>query len=364
MELGVSVLLAADYTNTRIRLRSDHKGVVKALKKGHWEKRQYLDDILQRILSDCQGGGLVLEPAYIWTRKNPADKPSRGKYPPHILMFECRPPVPQHLAHLVSASPVPNEQHNPTSVVGESPSQKVPMQPSGDVGSSSVDSLPSMQSQHRTFWIASKAESASPSWMARKRRAKNVDSTLTPQGEMKSSFESVESVGRQQPSLSIASKAREVHSSRKPWKRRAKNASSDSNLQAQMPESPSGSVDSFPSVENQQRPSSIGSKTEKVPLPWKLWKRRARNVGSDSSNMQGQVPESPKLVDSFGSVEGRTDTSPVSSLQGPKESTSAPTTLVQADQHSSGATSAREDIRKRLRKGRKSSVASLRPIVE
>jgi hypothetical protein len=361
VELGVSVLLAAGYTNTKIRLRSDHKGVVKALKKGHWEKRQYLDDILQRILSDCQGEGLFLEPAYIWTRKNPADKPSRGKYPPHILMFECRPPVPQHLGHLVSVSPVSNEQHS--SVVGESLSQKVPMRHSGDVGSSSVDSLPSMRSQHRTSSIASKAESASSSWMARKRRAKDVDSTLTPQGETKSSFESVELVGSQ-PSPAIASKAGEVRSSRKPWKRRAKNASSDSNLQGHMPESPSGSVDSFPSVENQQRPSSIGFKPDKVPLSWKLWKRRARNVGSDSNDIQGQMPESPpKLINSFRSVESRL----VSSLPEPKESTSAPPTFVQAHQHSSGTTSTREDnshIRKRLRKGRKSSVASLRQIVE
>lgn len=360
VELGVSVLLVAGYTNMRIRLRSDHKGVVKALKKGHWEKKQYLHDILQRILSDCQGGGLVLEPAYIWTRKNPADKPSRGKYPPHISMFECRPPVPQHLGHLVSVSPVPNEQPNSSFVLGEPPFQKVPMQHSGGVGSSSVDSLLSMQSQHRTSSVASKAESASSSRMAGKRRAKNVDSTIAPRGDMKSSFESLESVGRQQPSPSIASKA-----GRRPWKRRAKNASSDSNLQGHMPESPSGSVDSFSSVENQQKPSPIGFKPDKVPLSWKLWKRRARNVGSDSNNMQGHMPESPpKLVDSFRSVESHANTRPVSSLQEPKES---PTTLVQADQHSSGATSAREGdshFRRRLRKGRKSSVASLRQIEE
>jgi len=34
VELCVGVLLAAGYSNTKIRLRSDHKGVVKALKKG------------------------------------------------------------------------------------------------------------------------------------------------------------------------------------------------------------------------------------------------------------------------------------------------------------------------------------------
>lgn len=117
VELCVGVLLAAGYSNTRIRLRSDHKGVVKALKKRQWMKREYLDDILQRVLGDCQSGGLVLEPAYIWTRKNPADKPSRGNYPSHMLMFEYRPPVPQHLVeflHLVPESPVPNEQNKPT----------------------------------------------------------------------------------------------------------------------------------------------------------------------------------------------------------------------------------------------------------
>jgi len=116
VELCVGVLLAAGYSNTKIRLRSDHKGVVKALKKGRWAKKEYLDVILQRILGHCQSEGLVLEPAYIWTRKNPADKPSRGVYPPD-MMFEYCPPVPQHLVeflHLVPEPPVPNEKHNPT----------------------------------------------------------------------------------------------------------------------------------------------------------------------------------------------------------------------------------------------------------
>ncbi|CAA7261248.1 unnamed protein product [Cyclocybe aegerita] len=97
-ELGLLTLLAAGYRNTKIKLRSDNEGVVMALKTERWTPRYGLDSILQRVLRLCKDGGLSLQNVWISTKKNPADGPSRGAYPPRRLMFDHCPEVPQHLA--------------------------------------------------------------------------------------------------------------------------------------------------------------------------------------------------------------------------------------------------------------------------
>jgi len=101
VELGVLTVLAAGYNNTKIKLKSDNKGVVKAIKKGRWKPRYELDDILQRILGLCRDRGLVLKVGWVPSLLNPADKPSRGKYPPRVLMLEHCPEIPHYLAGLM-----------------------------------------------------------------------------------------------------------------------------------------------------------------------------------------------------------------------------------------------------------------------
>ncbi|CAA7261238.1 unnamed protein product [Cyclocybe aegerita] len=98
VELGVLTLLAAGYQNVKITLRSDNEGVVMALKKRAWTPRFGLNDILQRVLRLCDEGEIDLRPLWVWTKKNPADAPSRGMYPDPWLMFKHRPDIPKHLA--------------------------------------------------------------------------------------------------------------------------------------------------------------------------------------------------------------------------------------------------------------------------
>jgi len=103
VELGLLTLIAAGYRDTKIKIKSDNEGVVNALQKGRWMPLYDLDAILQRILDLCKERRLVLEAAWIPTKENPADHPSRGVYPKRELMFEHSPEVPQHLVGLVEA---------------------------------------------------------------------------------------------------------------------------------------------------------------------------------------------------------------------------------------------------------------------
>ncbi|KAJ3502155.1 hypothetical protein NLJ89_g9015 [Agrocybe chaxingu] len=103
VELGVLTLLAAGHQNVKITLRSDNEGVVMALKKRAWTPRFGLNDILQRVLRLCDEGEIDLRPLWIWTKKNPADGPSRGVYPERWQMFKHQPDIPKHLAGFLQA---------------------------------------------------------------------------------------------------------------------------------------------------------------------------------------------------------------------------------------------------------------------
>jgi hypothetical protein len=94
-------LLAAGYRDTTIKLKSDNTGVVKAIKKRRWSPNHDLDVILQRVLSISEDNGLRLKVGWVLGVRNPADKPSRGRYPPHEMMLEYCPEVPPYLAGMI-----------------------------------------------------------------------------------------------------------------------------------------------------------------------------------------------------------------------------------------------------------------------
>ena len=100
-EMGVRTLLATDHRYVPVALRSDNEPVVEALKAGGWKKNTKLDGIVQEISGLCNKAGLDLRPDWVSTKENPADKPSRGAYPPGGLAFPRRPLIPSHLSGLI-----------------------------------------------------------------------------------------------------------------------------------------------------------------------------------------------------------------------------------------------------------------------
>ena len=101
VELGLLTLLAAGYRDTTIKLKSDNIGVVKAIKKRRWSPNHELDIILQRVLSISEDNGLRLKVGWVLGVRNPADKPSRGRYPPREMMLEHCPEVPHYFAGMI-----------------------------------------------------------------------------------------------------------------------------------------------------------------------------------------------------------------------------------------------------------------------
>jgi len=101
VELGLLTVLAAGYRDTTIKVRSDNRGVVKAINKRRWSPNHELDVIVQRILSLSEDSGLTLKVSWVPGLMNPADKPSRGKYPPRGMMLDYFPEVPHYLAGMI-----------------------------------------------------------------------------------------------------------------------------------------------------------------------------------------------------------------------------------------------------------------------
>lgn len=101
VELGIRTLLAAGYRNSTIIVRSDNTGVIKALGDRKWVRKYGLHDVLERICALCDKGRLRLQMKWIWTKVNPADRPSRGVYPPRTLLFQHRPEIPTELSDMI-----------------------------------------------------------------------------------------------------------------------------------------------------------------------------------------------------------------------------------------------------------------------
>jgi len=100
-EMGVRTLLATDHRHVSVTLRSDNQPVVKALQAREWKKNTKLDGIVKEIFSLCDKAGVHLRPDWVCRKENPADKLSRGAYPPGGLAFPCRPLIPSHLSGLI-----------------------------------------------------------------------------------------------------------------------------------------------------------------------------------------------------------------------------------------------------------------------
>jgi len=103
-EMGILAFVSAGYRNTQVILRSDNEGVINALKKKTWTKNFGVDEILKRVLKICQDYNLDVVPVWISTKTNPADKPSRGVYPPKNLMFGHNPAIPSHLQSVLKVA--------------------------------------------------------------------------------------------------------------------------------------------------------------------------------------------------------------------------------------------------------------------
>jgi hypothetical protein len=97
VELGVMTLIEAGYHDARVVIRSDNLGVVNALREGRWKPHYDLDGILKRIVRLCQKSKLDLVVRWVSTKVNPADKPSRGVFPPAALALSQAPVLPVHL---------------------------------------------------------------------------------------------------------------------------------------------------------------------------------------------------------------------------------------------------------------------------
>jgi hypothetical protein len=102
VELGILTLLAGGYRDIQVLVKSDNRGVVNALKRKTWKPKYDLDIILARILQLCEEVPLELTAKWLWGKKNLADGPSRGQYPPADLMLDYTPRIPQHLEELVN----------------------------------------------------------------------------------------------------------------------------------------------------------------------------------------------------------------------------------------------------------------------
>lgn len=102
VELGVRTLIAAGFRSTTVRIRSDNTSVVNALERRTWGKIDRLTTVLMRITELCDGCELDLKAEWVVGGKNPADAPSRGRFPPREQLLMYPPPIPEHLESFIT----------------------------------------------------------------------------------------------------------------------------------------------------------------------------------------------------------------------------------------------------------------------
>ncbi|KAJ2918901.1 hypothetical protein MD484_g1526, partial [Candolleomyces efflorescens] len=100
VELGLRTLIAAGLRSTHVRVRSDNHAVVTGLSARQMRGCQDAH-ILQEVQALCKAYDIVLMPVWIWTKSNPADALSRGKYPAREMKVEVRAEMPPHLIPFV-----------------------------------------------------------------------------------------------------------------------------------------------------------------------------------------------------------------------------------------------------------------------
>lgn len=101
-ELGVRTLIAAGFRSTTVRMRSDNTSVVSALKNRTWGNIDRLTCVLARIMELCDAYELDLRPKHVEGEKNPADAPSRGRFPPLEKLLVLAPSIPLQLEGVVT----------------------------------------------------------------------------------------------------------------------------------------------------------------------------------------------------------------------------------------------------------------------
>jgi hypothetical protein len=100
VELAVLVLIHAQFRNCHLILRSDNQGVVGALSGGKSRNPQQ-NAVLRRIVSSFREADIWLSIEWVSTNDNPADKPSRGLFPPLQNIFSPIPPLPTYLSRFL-----------------------------------------------------------------------------------------------------------------------------------------------------------------------------------------------------------------------------------------------------------------------
>lgn len=101
VELGVRAYVEVGFHSCNLLLRSDNKGVIKALGEKVWQEKFDLNAILKRILKICKKNGITIVPRWISTDENPADDISRGIYPHGEPKLWTTPTLPPMLARIL-----------------------------------------------------------------------------------------------------------------------------------------------------------------------------------------------------------------------------------------------------------------------
>lgn len=102
VELALHAVIGAGYKNVHLIFRSDNSGVVGAFKKGS-SRNSSQNSILRRIIHLFHDHNLWVTTAWIPTKDNPSDGPSRGIFPPLQHLFSPLPKLPAHLTQFLEA---------------------------------------------------------------------------------------------------------------------------------------------------------------------------------------------------------------------------------------------------------------------
>jgi hypothetical protein len=96
IELGLRAMISAGFRSTHLLFHSDNQGVIGALNAG-MSRNPAQNLILRRIILLFQEADIFLSTKWVPTGLNPADKPSRGIFPPARDRFIYNPKTPSHL---------------------------------------------------------------------------------------------------------------------------------------------------------------------------------------------------------------------------------------------------------------------------
>lgn len=96
VELMLCTLVSSGFRKVCVCLRSDNGGVVGALKKG-CSRGSEINLILRKVIELMQEYEIWIDCVWISTHDNPADAPSRGKFPPRKQLHSHPPSLPWHL---------------------------------------------------------------------------------------------------------------------------------------------------------------------------------------------------------------------------------------------------------------------------